>query len=281
MTEERDTESNTGDNGINEESNMKTRMGVGFRLAVAAALLVVAAGSRADQLVLKNTTVMEAKSIRFKASTQEYIVTTVEGTIVPVPAKSVDHAVVPRPPTLDPAIAAVNSGKFDAAIAPLEQLVTEYQGLEWDNVARDVLGMAYLGKKDFKKAVALYKEILDNMPIERISLSVRRHYWEALKGAELYTQLKKDLDEVIAKGPRDTAAMAQLLRGDMYLAQGQKNEALLDYLRTVILYEKETTILPEALYKAAGLLEELRDPRAGELRKKLKADFPNSPYANK
>ncbi len=67
----------------------------------------------------------------------------------------------------------------------------------------------------------------------------------------------------------------------MFLAQGQKNEALLDYLRTVILYEKEASVRPEALFKAAGLLEELRDPRAAELRKKLAEEYPNSPYVKK
>lgn len=260
---------------------MKTRIEIGCRLAVAAVLLLAAAESRADQLVMKNGQVMEAKSIRFKPSTLEYVVVTAEGTTVPVPAKSVDHAVTARPPALDTAIASVSAGKFDAAIPVLDTVILENTGLEWDNVARDVLGVAYTGKKDYKKAVSTFKEILDSMPPERISLAVRRHYWEALKGAELFSMLKKDLDDVIARGARDTAAMAQLLRGDMFLAQGQKNEALLDYLRTVILYEKEASVRPEALFKAAGLLEELRDPRAAELRKKLAEEYPNSPYVKK
>ncbi len=259
---------------------MKTRMETGCRLTFAAALLMVAAELRADQLIMKNGQVMEAKSVRFKSSTLEYIVTTADST-VPVAAKLVDHAVVPRPPALDAAIANVDAGKYDAAIAALETVVTENTGLEWDNVARDVLGQAYMGKKDGKKAVSTYKEILENVPVERVTLGIRRHYWEALKAAELYPLLKKDLDDVIAMGSRETAAMAQILRGDMYLAQGQKNEALLDYLRTVILYEKEAALQPEALYKAAGLLEELRDPRAVDLRKKLATDYPNSPFVKK
>jgi tetratricopeptide (TPR) repeat protein len=260
---------------------MKTRIEMGCRLAVAALLLTAAAESRADQLIMKNGQAMEAKSIRYKPSTFEYIVVTAEGTTVPIPAKNVDHAVVPRPPALDAAIASLSAGKYDAAIAPLETVISDNAGLEWDNMARDVLGQAYMGKKDFKKAVSLYKEILEAVPAERLAPGVRRHYWEALNGAESYVLLKKDLDEAIGKGPRDMAAVAQLLRGDMYLAQGQKNEALLDYLRTVILYEKETAIQPEALYKAAGLLENLRDPRAADMRKKLAAEYPNSPYAKK
>ena len=119
------------------------------------------------------------------------------------------------------------------------------------------------------------------MPAERIGLGIRRRYWESLKGAEQYVQLKKELEDQIASGLRDSAALAQLLRGDMFLAQGQKNEALLDYLRTVVLYEQVKEIQPEALLKASRLLEELRDPRAADMKKKLIATYPNSAEAKK
>lgn len=260
---------------------MKTRIGFGGRLACAAALAVAALQGQADQLILKNKSVMEAKSIRFKSSSQEYIVITMEDTTVPVPAKNVERAVVPKPAGFDIAAASIQAGKYEAAIAPLEKIISETTGLEWDNAARDLLGQALIGKKEARKAVATYKEIIDNVPPERVPLLWRRHYWEALKSAEMFAVLKADLEKVINGGLRDTAALAQLMRGDMYAAQGQKNEALLDYLRTVILYEKVTELQPEALYKAATLLEELRDPRAAELKKKLVQEYGSSPYAKK
>jgi tetratricopeptide (TPR) repeat protein len=259
---------------------MKKNIGFGGRIALTAVLAGLALQGRADQLIMKNKTVMEAKSIRFKPSTQEYIVITEEST-VPVPAKNVERAVVPKPAALDKAAADITAGKYADAIAPLETIVSEMAGLEWDNVARDLLGQALLGKKDARKAVATYKEIVDTLPPERVLLLWRRHYWESLKAAEMFAVLKVDLEKVISAGSRDTAALAQLMRGDMYAAQGQKNEALLDYLRTVILYEKVVELQPEALYKSAVLLDELRDPRAAELKKKLAQDYGASPYAKK
>ena len=104
---------------------------------------------------------------------------------------------------------------------------------------------------------------------------------ELLEGAQQFSTLKTELDTVIAGGNRDMAALAQLIRGDMYLAQGQKQDALYDYLRTVVLYEQVKEVQPEALFKAAQMLEELRDPRATDLRKKLVADFPASDYAKR
>ncbi len=258
---------------------MKTRIGTGWPL-VGAALLAAVAAAQADQLIMKNTgQVIESKSIRYKASTDEYIVLGMNNETVPVPARNVERAIVPRPPELDPAIAAVNAGKPDAAIAPLEKIVSDYEGFEWSFVARDVLGQAFMGKKDFKKAVSTYRTIIDGMPAEQIGMATRRRYWDALESAEQFASLKSDLEKAIGAGGRDTAAQAQLKRGDMYAAQGQKNEALLDYLRTVILYEQVKEVQPEALFKAARLLEELRDPRAAELKKTLRENYSSSPYA--
>lgn len=260
---------------------MKTNNAIGWRLALTAAFFMMAGKASADTVILKNKSEMQVKSVRYVASRQEYSVIDMNDTQIPIPAKNVDRVIVPRPPTLDAAIANVNAGKFDAAVAPLEAIINDYNSLEWDHEARDLLGLALIGKKEAKRAVGLYKQILENRPAERISLSVRRHYWEALKAAEMYSVLKSDLDKVISGPSRETAALAQLMRGDMYLAQGQKNEALYDYLRTVVLYEKVQGVRPEALFKAAQLLEVLRDPRGVELRKKLAEEYPNSPFARR
>ncbi len=257
---------------------MTTRTSRRRREIVLIGMILAAGVALGDRVIFKDGTIMEAVSIRFRASTQEYIVQTQQAT-VPIPAARVERVEVPKPPALDQAMADIRSGKYDAAIPVLEKIVQDYQGLEWDNQARDGLGMAFLGKRDFRRALAVYRELFTALPAERIPLAVRRRYWQALQGAEQYAILKRELDDAIAKAPRDVAAMAQLMRGDMYAAQGQKNDALLDYLRTVILYEKERESRPEALFKAAKLLEELRDPRAADLRKMLTSEFPNHPYA--
>jgi len=261
---------------------MTTRFAAGWAAVGTALLAASTLGVRADQLIMKNSgQVIEAKSIRYKASTDEYIVLGMNDATIPVPARNVERAVVPRPAGLDTAIAALNAGRHDAAIDTLEKLVSEYQGFEWAFVARDALGQAYMGKKDFRRAVSAYKAILDGLPAEQVGLATRRRYWEALEGSEQFSLLKADLERLIAEGTREAAALAQLKRGDMYLAQGQKNEALLDYLRTVVLYEQVKEVQPEALFNASRLLEELRDPRAGELKKKLVEEYSASPWAKR
>ena len=71
------------------------------------------------------------------------------------------------------------------------------------------------------------------------------------------------------------------MRGDVQLAQNNVEPAALDYLRTAILFAdvKDPVIQGEAHFKAAAALEQLRDPRAKELYKKVATQFKASPYA--
>ncbi|EFK97486.1 hypothetical protein LDC_0474, partial [sediment metagenome] len=70
-------------------------------------------------------------------------------------------------------------------------------------------------------------------------------------------------------------------RGNMNRQVGQKEAATLDYLRVVVLYENVKSVQPEALCKAAEMLEELRDARAETLRKKLVQEYKDSEWAAK
>ena len=77
-------------------------------------------------------------------------------------------------------------------------------------------------------------------------------------------------------------ATAQVARGDMFKKQGGKTfEALMDYLKTAILFQKVDEVQAEALYKTAQCLEEMRDPRADSFKKKLSDDYPGSTWAAK
>ena len=57
-------------------------------------------------------------------------------------------------------------------------------------------------------------------------------------------------------------AAAVLMRAEMYRGQSQKEEALIDYLKVAVLFEDVAATHPEALFKAAEVLDEMRDPRA-------------------
>ena len=99
--------------------------------------------------------------------------------------------------------------------------------------------------------------------------------------AKQYPALLRQLDAVAAAGNRADAAKAQTMRGDVQLDQNNVELAALDYLRTAILFAdlKDPAILGEATYKAAAALEQLRDPRAKDMYRKVATEFKTSPYA--
>jgi TolA-binding protein len=65
----------------------------------------------------------------------------------------------------------------------------------------------------------------------------------------------------------------------MKAAAGQYEEALLDYLRTVLLFKEQAAVLPEATYKTAVALKKLNDPRAADYFQKVTREFPDSEFA--
>ena len=233
----------------------------------------VAARANADKVYMKVGPPMQVRSIVWIGSENQYSVETATGVKLPIDRSKVDHVEVAKPPAWDKAVQLFTSGNMAEAIPALESIVSGYQMLGWDNKARDYLGAAYSNKKDFKKAAEVYKKLFATASPSEISSATQRRYWDALSA---------NIDSEIATGSRENAAAAHIARGDMFKKQGGKTfEALMDYLKTAILFQKVDEVQAEALYKTAQCLEEMRDPRADSFKKKLSDDYPGSTWAAK
>ena len=118
-------------------------------------------------------------------------------------------------------------------------------------------------------------------PAEKQNADVVWGLRNAMLQAKQYPALIRQLDAVAAAGNRAEAAKAQTMRGDVQLAQNNVELAALDYLRTAILFQdvKDAAIQGEAHFKAASALEQMREPRAKDLYKKVVSEYGASPYA--
>jgi tetratricopeptide (TPR) repeat protein len=245
--------------------------------------ICVAAATRAnaDKVYMNDRTVKQVRSVVWVGSQNQYLVETDSGVKIPIDKSKVDHVEVSKPPAWDKAMQLMNSGNLAEAIPALEGIVSGYQMLGWDNKARDYLGAAYSKKKDFKKVTEVYKKMFSTASPSEITSAAQKRYWEALMANNDYTALQKEIDSEIATGSRENAAAAQIARGDMYKKQGKTFDALMDYLKTAILFQRIDDVQPEALFKTAQCLDELRDPRADAFKKKLSDDYPGSEWAAK
>lgn len=241
------------------------------------AVLAAAAGSQAAHVITTTGQRVDGSDIRAK-SDGEIILTTVQGTRSFYPGQYT-KAVADKPAEIDKAAVLVESKQFDEAIKLLDDVVLHYRFLDWDNQARAMLPSIYVKKGDFAGAISAYDKLFAASPKSKEDPDLQWGYRQTLLDAKQFNKLEQQLGAVISAGPRTDAAKAQIMRGDAKLAQSQVESAAMDYLRTVILYESEKGVQPEALFKAADTLEKLRDARSKEMFRKLVDEYPGSPQA--
>ena len=216
---------------------------------------------------------MAFKTIRWDAPNNQFLVQPASGGDVfyPVAKKDVVRLEMDPPPEMVQAQQLLAANRHTEAIAPLQAVVSNCKGLTWDNTAREMLAGIYVKAGEPAKAIKMVDELMAAGASASISPGLRTEYWKALLALDPKSlKALKDLDEAIATGPREGVPVAQVMRGDLRRAAGRKEEALQDYLRTILFFENAGAVRMDALNKAIALLEEQGDTaRANALRQKL------------
>ncbi|MCS6771694.1 MAG: hypothetical protein NZ740_06665 [Kiritimatiellae bacterium] len=230
-------------------------------------------------VVLPNGERVEGTDIRAR-SDGTIVLTTPRGQVTYQRGQYV-RAEAARPADFDRARQLAQQKNYDEALRLLEQVAQNYRFLTWDNQARLLSAQILVLKGDHAAAVSMYERLFQAAPDQRRESAVLMGYLAALNEAKQFEKLAPQLDDLVAKGSRSDAARALVLRGDMKMAQGQVEGAVLDYLRAAFLFESERAVVPEALFKAAEGLERLRDPRSRDLYRRVATEFSGSPFAQR
>lgn len=246
--------------------------------AVAGCLLAALSASAA-YVELTDGTRRDGSDIRAK-SDGTIILTTPQGQVTFMKGQYT-KAAADKPADFDKARQLAAQKNYDEAIKLLDGIIANYRFLEWDNNARMVKAQVLTAKGDASGAVTTYEQIFAASPELRKDTKFLWPYYEALVAAKMFDKLGPQLDELISKGARPDAAKAQIIRGDIKMSQANIEGAVLDYLRSAILFESERESLPEALYKAAEGLEKLRDPRAKDMYRRVASEFGGTPWGQK
>ncbi len=207
------------------------------------------------------------------------LLTTLNGQTLTFRKGTYRQAFADKPKEMFQVEALVKQKNLIAVVEILRRVKEEYQFLGWDQRASLMLARVYLPLKQFEDAAREYEELFAAQSKFKTVPKERANYMQALLGSGRIAEVAKMIDEDIASGSREAAARAQVVRGDMKLKSGQVEEALLDYLRTAILFKAQTAVLPEATYKTAIALKNLNDPRAAQYFQKVIDEFPDSEYA--
>ncbi|MBU1695284.1 MAG: tetratricopeptide repeat protein [Verrucomicrobia bacterium] len=240
-------------------------------------LLTISVAAQAAYVILSDDRKIEGTEIRMTAD-GSVVLTMTRGPITFTKGQF-KSAMADKPAEWDKVVQLVQGKKYDDAITQLNDLARRYRGLGWDVQSISLLARVQVMKGDPAAAITAYETLFRNNPGSKDNPDVAWPFRQALLDAKQFDRLNTDLTEVIAKGSRTDAAKAQVMRGDVKMAQNQAEGAVMDYLRTVVFFGSEQAVQPEALFKAAEALEKLRDPRAKEMFKKLVQEYPNAPQA--
>lgn len=248
-------------------------------------VLATAAGVRANvRGVITTTQGRELPGvIRWQPASRIYTVEA-NNVVLRIPVNEVASVrVQDRPQRLEPAIAAVRRGQYQAAIPVLEQIMQEYTRLQWDIPAARWLAESHLKLNDPARAVRICEGIIEEHPEMAWTGDFPTVYWEALLQTEQFVKLRRVLGQAAERGDRRLAAVAQIKRGDIDRRNNDLESALVDgYLRTIVFFAQERSVLPEALYKATKCFEALgQHSHAENMRKRLLAEFPGDPYTER
>ena len=248
------------------------------RCIVAMLLAGACVAQAAPRVVLKGGREVEGVSIRAKAD-GTIVLTRADGQQFTLTREQYVRAEADKPADFDRAVRLVQGKQYDEAIPLLRKIATELRFLTWDERALYALAKAYEGKGAPADAVKAYEELFQVNPEAEKGGEAMWGYFEALLATGREDKLAPRLDAIVREGTRPDAARAQIMRGDQKAKKGQFEEAVLDYLRTVMFYQREAAVLPAAYLKVASTLEKMRDNRAREWYKRLVEEFPESPEA--
>ncbi len=174
----------------------------------------------------------------------------------------------------------LQKGDAKAAQSALDTFKTKLPGSADRVNVLDARILARTGKYDeaIKKLDAIIASAKDSPRGREAKLEKA----ECLVGQKKYDDALSNVQEVIKDSPPEAAdiqALAHNTLGDCYYAAGNPKDALIAYLQTDILYDKDKEQHPRALAMIEQLFRELKiDVRADETHERLKQLYPQSPY---
>jgi len=184
--------------------------------------------------------------------------------------------------TLGLAECSVRTGRYADVEAALKDIFAKKLGDEWTFRAEMVKADMRAAQKKLDEAQKLLANITQRAakahPDIANAASLRRS--DCLVSAKRYKEARTILDVLGRQGSsNELRATAYNKLGDCLLAQKEYREALLAYLRVVVLFFKVKDQHAKALYWAAKCFEKRAESnRAKELYKELTSKYPESPW---
>ncbi|MFA4945196.1 MAG: tetratricopeptide repeat protein [Lentisphaeria bacterium] len=187
------------------------------------------------------------------------------GVTIRVPRAEVKLVVTPKPREVTAMEQGLAANQADDVIRAAPAALNRYQFLGWNGPISYLEGMAQMAKGDLAAAERAFERGLRQPDQSELDLACGR--------AQLLVRQKKGdealklLDRIVAAAPPDKAVVAFNTRARVFAEMGRDHEAVLEYLKTILLFKPNQfpEQRAEAKREAAALLKKRNDPRAADI----------------
>jgi len=174
---------------------------------------------------------------------------------------------IPKPKEVVTLEQAMEQKKTDYVLKEAPAIFAKYQYLGWGGHTAALEGQAQLEKSNYQAALQCFDRSLgmkDQEPAEALTGKVM-----ALIGLKRNPEALALVEKLVAAADDKTAPYAFNARGQLLASEGKKREAVLEYLKTLLLFKPEEAVAERAAARKAvvALLKEMGDPRAAEFEK--------------
>ncbi len=180
----------------------------------------------------------------------------------------------PKPEALKTAESFIRDKKPDAALAALDDAQKRYGILGWGGRISLLEGRIHAAQDRPQEAEAAYRRGLEQTDDSdatraRIAVALVATLIDRDRGEEA----ERLLHGISTEDP-EIGTYVFNTRGRLLAAQGLKREAVLQYLKTILLFPKAGAVRRDAYREVIALLEELGDDRYLVFEKQRKEDYP-------
>ncbi len=178
------------------------------------------------------------------------------------------RAFMPKPKPVKDLQSAYEKKQFDKVLKYGPRIFEKYKFVGWGDLASYYIGMAQLNRGNTQQALETFNRGFDYTRANANLL--RQGKIQALMKVGKIKEASRLTDKVIRNAKGADAAYAFNLSGQLLVKQGKKKEAVLEYLKTLLLFrgdQRAAKYREQAKKEAVQLLEEMNDPRVKKIRK--------------
>lgn len=184
------------------------------------------------------------------------------------------YAWIAKPREISQAEQLVRARRIDQALTALKAAFGKYKYMGWAGYTGFFRARILMSKKQYVAAEKVVKEALRYPNDEKSKAKLKQVLVETLLALNKLDDADRIVRGLKTSDPK-VACFVFNTRGKLLAAQGKKKEALLQYLKTVLIFDKSVgPVRKEAYREVVNLLKEMKDQRAKTFEAKMRKEYP-------